>query len=90
MMYMTAIPWPLIRWVFRMDGAAMVSAAILLLLFIDTIITAFLLGKYRGLLSEVRGLRAETAPQPQAAASISPADIQAAMAMLSGNNGHEA
>ena len=89
MTYATSIPWPLIRWVSRMDGAAMVSAAILLLLFIDTIITAFLLGKYRGLLSEVRGLRAGAAPQPSAASSISPADIQAAMAMLTGN-GHEA
>lgn len=89
MTYATAIPWPLVSWVTKMDGAAMVSAAILLLLFIDTIITAFLLGKYRGLLSEVRGLRAGSAPQPSAATSISPADIQAAMSMLSGN-GHDA
>lgn len=89
MTYATAIPWPLIRWVSRMDGASMVSAAILLLLFIDTIITAFLLGKYRGLLSELRGLRSGSAPQTQAAPSISPADIQAAMSMFAGN-GHDA
>lgn len=89
MMYATAIPWPLVSWVTKMDGASMVSAAILLLLFIDTIITAFLLGKYRGLLTEVRGLRAGAAPQPQAAPSISPADIQAAVTMLTGN-GHDA
>lgn len=82
MTYATAIPWPLITWVSRMDGAAMVSAAILLVLFVDTILTAFLLGKYRGILAEVRTLRTGTAPQP--APSVSADDLKAAMSILSG------
>lgn len=68
-----------------MDGAAMVSGAILILLVLDTIITAFLLGKYRGILSEVRGLRAGAAPQPSATPSITPAELKAAMSILTGN-----
>lgn len=61
----------------------MVSAAILLLLVIDTIITAFLLGKYRGILREVRGLSAGTAPQ-QSPQTIDASDLQAALNVLTG------
>lgn len=60
----------------------MVGAAILVLLFIDTVITAFLLGKYRSVLKEVRALSTGTAPQTQK--GLDPADIQAAMSILTG------
>lgn len=83
MIYATATPWPLYMLTSSMDGAAMVSAAILLLLVIDTIVTAFLLGKYRSVLNEVRTLRAGTAPQP-AQQTVSAADIKAAMSILGG------
>lgn len=63
----------------------MVSAAILLLLVIDTIITAFLLGKYRGLLKEVRALSVGTAPQQQAP-TIDASDLQAALNVLRGGS----
>lgn len=63
----------------------MVSAAILILLFVDTIITAFLLGKYRSILKEVRSLPAKSDGAAAPAPSLSATDIQAAMDLLRNN-----
>lgn len=61
----------------------LVAAAILILLVVDTIITAFLLGKYRAIYKEVRALASGSAPQTQAQ-TIDAVDLQTVLSALTG------